>query len=229
MSATGAQKVKNPDYNDFFVAGLTGSGKDTVSDYLKGYYGMRKMRIAGTIKQIICEDLNMTFDELEESKRTNPDIRMKHHEVSAMLGNQKGSLVRTEQIAKHQSFDLNIVDDPERPIVVCDVRTMEEAEILLQNGWIGIFLERTTSEFRHESHFTENNMFQNGNIVELAEVYGDNMLVVFNASDIKPEKRFSMKKQLGPVVNIVELDENPNADALLEGIESQLHNWLDNK
>jgi hypothetical protein len=222
------EKRTNSDYVDVFVYGMTSSGKDTVSDYLKSYFGMRKMRIAGTIKQIICEDLGCTFEQLEEMKRANPEIRMKHHEVSEMLKNQHGSLNRTLQIALHESFDLNIVDDPEKAIVVCDVRTIEEATILLDNDWVGIFLERMTDEFRHAGHFTENNMFENGKIIELSNSldYADRMLLVFNDANNTMAARQELIAKLGPGVVVCTPAKGCTAPQLLETIDNHIGKWF---
>jgi adenylate kinase len=218
---------RNPEYVDMFVAGLTGSGKSTVASFLHSYYGMRKMRIAGTIKQIICEDLGVTPDELEERKRKDPAVRLKHHEVSQMLGNQHGSLNRTALIAAHESFDLTIVDDPENPIVVEDVRTKDEAIVLLDANWVGIFLERTTDEFRKADHFTENNMFDNGTIVELSNMldYGERMVVVFNGSMTKGE-RLEFIEKLSPDVTVASPPEKCTGEQLVEFVDMVLDKWL---
>lgn len=219
---------KNSNYVDIFVWGLTGAGKDTVADFLKSYYNMRKIRIAGTIKQIICEQLNVSFEELEAIKRSDPAIRDKHHEVSAWLGNQISSLNRTYQIAQHNSFDLQLCEDPEKALVVCDVRTIEEATILLDNDFVGIFLERLTDEYRRAGHFTENNMFTNGQLVELANTldYGERFVVVFNDSKTTPDERKKLIELLPDEVTFVYPPNDCNAQELLEAIDKELDKFL---
>lgn len=59
---------------NIIIVGLTGSGKDTIADDLVYNSDYFKLRIAGTIKQIICEKHELSETELEEVKRTNPVI-----------------------------------------------------------------------------------------------------------------------------------------------------------
>jgi hypothetical protein len=219
---------RNPEYVDVFVYGKIGSGKDTVADFLKSYYGTRKMRLAGTIKQVICEELGMTFEQLEEAKRANPEIRKKHHEWSLKLAQDDGSLIRTAQIARHESFDLNIVDDPERPIVVCDVTMLEQAVILLDNNWVGIFLDRTTDEFRDAAHVTEKNLFKNGQLIELSKTldYGERMLVVFNDEKSTRDERVALQQSLDKNVEICLPVKGCTAPQLLEAIDMKVSKWL---
>jgi hypothetical protein len=54
------------------------SDRDKLSeDYIK---------IADTIKRIICEKNNLTFDELEILKRSNPEFRKMHNVIGEYLG-----------------------------------------------------------------------------------------------------------------------------------------------
>ena len=219
---------KNSEYMDFFILGASGSGKDTVADFLKSYYNMRKMRLAGTIKQVICETYDLTFEELEEQKRADPNIRLKHHEVSTLLGGQKSSLNRTFQIARHESFDLNIVDDPERPIVVCDCRTFEEANVMLSENFVGIFLSRQSGEFKDPNHFTETNLFENGKLIELSETldFAENMIVVFNDKSDTKESIAEFTQKLNSNVTICTPLKNCNGIELVEAIDAHLNKWL---
>ena len=180
--------VQSEQKPDIFVFGLTGAGKDTVGNYIAEYYDYRKIRIAGTIKQIICEKYGFTPEELEKQKRLDPNIRMEHHNTSKMLGDQQGSLNRTRLITEHNTFDLQLVSDPEKPLFVLDCRTFDEALVLLEGGFYGIFLNRTTKEFKLDGHFTEGDLFKNGQLNELLEEWKDKILLVYNGdTDIRDE------------------------------------------
>ena len=211
---------------DFFVSGLTASGKDTVTNFLKEYFDYRKMRIAKTIKQIIMEKNDITFDELEELKRNNPEWREKHHEESAYL-TKESSLVRTKQIIKRTAIDYECVTNPDKQIIICDVRCNDEAGILFENEAIGIFLSRTTDEYKNAEHFTEKNMFTNGELIGLLKEFGETnkFIIIFNGSKNIEEKFMTdFKNEFGNELNsdLITLqffDREPNADELLNKID----------
>ena len=210
---------------DLFVWGLTGSGKDTLGNYFSSYYEYRKIRIAGTIKQIICEKFGYTPEELEIKKRTDPSLRLEHHLQSEHLGNQMGSLNRTHQIAVHKSFDLQLCSDAEKQLFVCDNRTYDESKILLDYDWTGIFLARTTTEFKKEGHFTEQNMFLNGELKKLAENHAHQMLIVFNDKDsnIVDIRTWLVGFTVQP--KYIHLP-NATAEQLIDAVDDALNNWF---
>lgn len=173
---------------DVFFYGMSGSGKDTASDFLKNIYNYRKIRIADTIKRIICEKENLTFEELEVQKRTNPLLRQLHHDVGDYLDSKDGTMNRIGQIIKHKALDfqyLSDIDKSEMNIVVCDVREKKEAEEFLKAGWIGICLSRKTSET--SNHRTDISMFDNCELDILKGKYPNQIFVVDN-QDYTPYK-----------------------------------------
>jgi hypothetical protein len=219
--------MKNPQFMDFFVAGLTGSGKTITADYIQSYYNCRHFRLAGTIKQIICEQNNITPEELEVLKRENPEWRQKHHDVSAVIGCPLTSMNRARLLATRRAFDFTIVNDPEKPIIIGDVRSEEEADILLFENFIGIFLARTTNEYQ-AGHWTDNSMFGDGSIERLSHSnneYADNMIVVFNGKQNLHERTEFVKK-LHPNTTVISFETPPNADQLIEAIDKALLKWI---
>ncbi len=167
-----------------FVYGMTGSGKDTVSNYLRDKHGFVKLRIADTIKRIICESYNLSFDELEEQKRINPELRKAHHIVSDILdgfsGKTQSSLNRVMQLINGKALDYQHISFEHTNKIICDVRTKEEMTMLLKAGWVGIFLTRTTEEFKQSGHFTENNAFGNDIIKNLYDYFLKSMYIIDN-------------------------------------------------
>jgi len=171
-----------------FTYGLSGSGKDTIANYLNKNNNFIKLRIADTIKRIICEAKNLTFAELEIQKRTNPELRELHHKVSQILddiaGMKQSSLNRLEQLINGTAFDYEINKFHDRcNKIIFDVRSKEEMIMLLNAGWVGIFLSRTSNEYKHSGHFTENDAFKNGLINELVKTYGEQIYVIYNDDD----------------------------------------------
>jgi len=164
-----------------FVYGMSGSGKDTIANYLKNSLGFMKLRIADTIKRIICEKCDLTFDELELQKRSNKSLRSLHHRVGEYLdtpidiylnnfNDNNGTTNRINQLINGTALDYQHFSDDfiqKTCKVICDVRTFEWSEQLLNAGWIGIFLTRTTPEFKESDNFTEQNIFSNGGIEKL--------------------------------------------------------------
>ena len=140
---------------NIFVYGLTGSGKDSVSNYLVENYGYFKLRIADTIKRVICEALNISSEELEEQKRTNSELRMLHHIVSQMFDDlakkPQSSINRVEQLINGKAFDFHNFSVQHDKVlkVICDCRTISEAKKFLEAGWTGIFLSRTTESVKN--------------------------------------------------------------------------------
>lgn len=182
QSTRNFKMLENP---DIFIAGLTSSGKTTVANYIIDYFDYRPLRNAGTIKQILCERYNCSFKQLEEMKRTDPKVRDAHHEVSAYL-TKEGTINRCGLIANRESFEFEFCKDPEKEILVHDVRDIEEASVYLKNDFIGIFLSRTTSDYVIGGHWTDNNMFMNGDIIKLSNTddFAERMILVLNGGQV---------------------------------------------
>ena len=202
---------------DFFVSGKIGSGKDTIADFLKSYFGYYKFRIADTIKRIITERRNVSFEELEELKRSNPEIRDEHTDIGDWLG-ASSNLNRVNLLVNKTALDWTNLDT-DKNFVVCDVRSLDEAEILLDNDVYGIFLSRTTQEYSKTEHWTEQNIFINGVIYELIKKYGDRCILVLNGGDYDMEKiKESIDFNIGEP-HIITFDTEPNSTELLEKID----------
>ncbi len=228
-----AREVKPIELNkpDFFVAGLTGAGKDTIVNYLKDYFDYRKMRLAKTIKTIICEKNDLTFDELENLKRTNQEFRVKHHEESLYL-TKESSLVRAKQIARRTSMDFECVSNPEKQVAVCDVRCADEAGILLEHDFIGLFLSRTTDEFKDSAHYTEQNLFHNGQLLGLIEDFpGNTFVIVLNSVEQETEfleklNKLILDQELENII-ILTFEGNPTEEQLIEKIDEVVSDLID--
>ena len=213
---------------DIFVAGLTASGKDTIANYLKSFYDYRKIRLAGTIKQVICEKRNISPEELEELKREFPEVREHHHLVSDYM-TEEAALNRAGLIRDRKAFDFEIVDDKERQVVVCDVRTLKEAEVLFDNesSFYGIFLSRTTNEYKNSAHYTENNIFTNGQLEQIISKYGTKCIIVLNGGKYNLTKlRESITEENGEPI-FVEFELLPTAEDLISSIDSVINFLID--
>lgn len=189
---------------DVFLYGLSGSGKDTIANYLRDEYGYLKMRLAKTIKQIICETNNIEFDMLDIQKRTNPELRIAHWEMGKILDNisqqQTGkdhSLNRLNHILNKTSIEFEILKCiDELPVVICDTRIQDEIETILNFHKelrlkhntsdpmaVGIFLAKNPEEFVGDGkHKTEQNFFQNGLLEKWIEKYSGKvpLYLIFN-------------------------------------------------
>lgn len=181
-------KIHGIIFPNIFIWGLSGSGKDTLSNFMVEEFGYLKVRIADTIKRIIMEQENLTFEELEEQKRINPELRNRHHEVGLYMDAKDGTKHRIGQIIRRKALD--IVNLPEeirnKNMVVCDCRGIEEAKQFLDAGWYGIYLNRKPNEYRNEKHWTEKDMFENGDLKELLSKYGNKNILCFNNQQTYP-------------------------------------------
>ena len=149
--------------HNFFIWGLSGSGKDTIANHLHESYNYLKIRIADTVKRIICEKENLTFDELEIKKRNNPDLRKMHNFIGRFLDDTNGTTYRINQLIDgtaldYQFFEKEYIQNVSK--VAFDCRSIEWCEQFIKAGWTGLFLTRTTQEFKDSGHFTENNIFE---------------------------------------------------------------------
>lgn len=201
---------------DFFISGKIGSGKDTIADYLKSYFGYYKFRIADTIKRIICEKRNISFDELEVLKRSNPEIRNEHTDTGDWLGIET-NINRCELLTNRKALDwqnLNISN----PFVVCDARSLQESEIFLKTGAYGIFLSRLTEEYSKITHWTETNLFTNGVLKQLINDYPEQIIVVLNGGEYNEEELNEIENNM---FSLIKFDtENITGEMLLEAIDS---------
>lgn len=166
---------------NIFIEGCSGSGKDTLANYFRDIHGYFKIRIADTIKRIICETENLTFDELEAQKRNNPELRLLHNEVGKYLDSKNGTVNRINQIINRVALDFQHIKNIEKiKICVCDARGYENAEQLLKAGFLGFFLIRDPREFGNPEHWTEKTLSRDRKIIELAKQYYKQMIIVFN-------------------------------------------------
>ena len=142
--------------------GLSGSGKDTIANFLEYELNYFKIRIAGTIKQIIQENRNMSEDELEEAKRIHSNIRQEHHDVGNYLG--LGTINRVKLIISGKVNEFKYKQSYQS-VVVHDGRGLDrEIKLFLENpDWICIFLSRNNydKEFRNTQHWTEEGSIEN--------------------------------------------------------------------
>lgn len=214
--------IENP---DLFVAGLTSSGKTTISNHIAEYYNYRQLRNAGTIKQILCERNGWSPEELEEQKRKDPKVRDAHHEVSAYLG-KESTLNRCRLLAERKAFEFENCPDPEKQLLITDVRDHEESAIYLEHGFYGIYLSRSTTEYS-AGHWTDGNMFMNGKVVELSNTddFAERMIVVLNGGTL-PE---DFHEKINPNVVIIELPENPTGGQLIEYLDNVLEELIENE
>lgn len=154
---------------NIFLYGLSGAGKDTIANYLRDNYEYLKLRIAGTIKQYVFETYGFkTQEEFEAAKRTNPDVRLSHNifgntydKEGIDRSNREASINRLNDLINRTALEFEIMDGMQyHDICIVDVRTFDEAKILLDNGYNGIFLTRQNKkEFAKKDHKTEQNIF----------------------------------------------------------------------
>ena len=181
MSQSNISQLKK--FPNIFVCGLSGSGKDTVTNYVKDNYGYIPFRLAETIKRIITEKRGITFDELEVLKRKFPEIRKEHNDVSTEL-TLNAFYTRMQQIVDRTCMEFQILPEfwKNNPIIVRDVRAKHEIEFFLQNGYIGIFLERRTGEYQQKEHYTEWDVISSGAIDEYRKQFFGQCITLDNTS-----------------------------------------------
>ena len=156
-----------PIYPNIFLYGLSGAGKDTIANYLRDNYGYIKLRVAGTIKQIIMETNNLVdLDDLEYQKRLKPEIRKAHNLLGTILdsvgelkSNPPSSKNRLRLLVRERSLESEMIKDYHTyPKVICDVRTEDELNYILSHtgNYIGILLKRQNrGEYADKKHKTE--------------------------------------------------------------------------
>lgn len=173
-----------------FFCGLSGSGKDTLANYFRDTHGYLKFRLAGTIKQIITEKGHFSFSQIDELKRTNENIRKDHWIVGDWMGADGNAVMqRIKNICDRDSveFDMLPTDLRGNPICICDVRRDFEIRMLLERGFVGVFLTRTTEELKENQHSTEINMFKNGLVKNAVEKFPGQCVLVYNNGEAKED------------------------------------------
>lgn len=168
---------------NIFLWGLSGAGKDTIANHIKyNHDNWLILRLASTVKRIICETQNIPYYRLETEKRLNPELRKMHNYVGRMLDKYKGTNNRLSQLMHYSAFDYENIKHPEKyNRIIIDIRSEEHVDTLLNNGWIGIFLTRySNAEYRDATHHTEQNLFLNGTFPYLVLKFGLRVLVIDN-------------------------------------------------
>lgn len=165
--------VRKQDKQIVFVYGMSGSGKDTISNHLRDYHRFMKLRLAKVIKEIITEKNLINMDQLDDLKRNDPYYRTQHHVFSEELRKDckiPYNLSRCYQLLIGESVEFEIIKNDFKNYVFCDVRTIEETSMLLSAGAIGLFLTReNTKEYKDNKHFTEKDMFSDERFIELVK------------------------------------------------------------
>lgn len=205
---------------NLFVYGQSGSGKDIIADYFRDNHLYLKFKCAGTIKQIISEKEGLTASELEEKKRLDERIRKLHWKTGDWMGSDHNAVLnRLSNIIHRDSIEFEILPSQYKgsPIIIDDVRLVNEAEYLLHHGFVGIFCTRTTSEFKEGKHKTENDLFKNGKALELVNKYPNQCTVILN-SQFPDYEEFektlgSLGKNFTNALNIIAMY-NPTGDQL---------------
>jgi hypothetical protein len=175
--------MKTNQMPNFFIYGLSGSGKDSIANYLADSYAYVNLKLSRTVKQIICERLNITFNELEILKRENSEIRAMHNEVGNFLDKYNGSINRLKQLIDGRAFDFDYISkDTSR--VISDIRAKEWINILLEAGWKGLFLSRKPNEFQNKQHKTEFYIFDDNEYLNsILEKYNKQIIIIDNNID----------------------------------------------
>ena len=173
---------------NIFLYGLSGAGKDTIANYLRDNYEYLKLRIAGTIKQYVFETYGFkTQEEFEAAKRANPDVRLAHNifgnaydKEGIDRSNKEASVNRLNDLINRTALEFEIMDGMQyHNICIVDVRTFDEAKILLNAGYTGIFLTRQNKkEFAKKDHKTEQNIFS-----QIEQLPNNNHIIIIRNHD----------------------------------------------
>lgn len=169
--------------------GLSGSGKDTIANELEVQADYFKIRIAGTIKQIIQEKHNFSENELEEAKRTRPEIREEHHIIGNYLDSFNATINRVKMIINGKVTDFKYKQDYQA-VVVCDGRGLErEVKLFLeQPDWVCIFLSRNNydTEYKNDNHWTEAGSIENSlKFIEENKFHEKSIIIINNKKEYK--------------------------------------------
>lgn len=175
VDSTGFQK-------NVILFGLSGSGKDTIANNLEHDLDYFKIRIAGTIKQIIQEKYSLSETELEEVKRVNSEVREEHHTIGNYLDSFDGTTNRVNMIISGKLLEFKYKHQHQQ-VVVCDGRGLErEVKLFLENpDWVCIFLSRTNydSEHRNENHWTEHGSIHKSlDFIKENDLYDKSIIII---------------------------------------------------
>lgn len=186
--------MENTFQKNIVLFGLSGSGKDTIANHLNYDLDYFKIRIAGTIKQIIQEKRNLSIEELEEQKRLNPEIRQEHHDVGEYLG--AATINRVKMIINNTVTDFQYKQEHQL-VVVCDGRGLEREIKLFLNepNWICIFLSRNNydNEFRNNSHWTEHGTIENSlEFIEKNNFHTKSIIIINNKEKYELNEKYSL-------------------------------------
>ena len=219
---------------NIFIYGMSGSGKDTIANFLQSKYDFIKLRIAGTIKQYVYETYGFkSLKEFEEAKRLIPNIRIAHHtfgyqykKEGELLSKEDASLNRLDLIINRELLEFEIDKNLDaKPICICDVRRMCEIEKLLAAGWLGIFLTRTTNEYKDVKHATDQSIFANGEFMNLLNSDKYNNQIILIANDDKP--LIDQETKFKP--NCFNFETDGSKELLLSTIDNIINNIHDAK
>jgi hypothetical protein len=210
-----------------FVYGQSGAGKDTFSNYLRDEYKFLKLRIAGTIKQLIAELQDVPFSKLEHIKRLDPNIRIMHQS----FGDQYFSALRNrvKLLTNGETRDFEIIPkDSYNGVVVCDVREFAEVEILLEAGFTGVFLNRLPKTEYTNKHRSDVDFFDSPEFIPTMNKYPD-LLKIIVLNDDDPKRNRNINELIdndftGLQLSVVEIKEPSQYDTLIkETIDSYMY------
>ena len=221
--------VKMMDTNyDIIISGKIASGKDTIAEMLRTNKDYKVFRLSGTIKQIIMEKHNLNHIQLENLKRTNPDIRKEHHTVGEFLSeyyekSDDYSNMRLKQLMNRTAFDLYNIKNKDK-LCISDIRTLSNIQTTFDNvnkPTKIILLSRSSVEYRkkiaNNNHYTDIDLFTEDNLKIIINHY-------FNVLD---ENRRNMIKLIF-VLNDDDKNININTEKLLNKLISIMNNTKNN-
>lgn len=167
--------------------GLSGSGKDTIANDLELNYDYFKIRIAGTIKQIIQEKHLFSEEELEQAKRIQAELRQEHHDVGNYLGIATTNRVKLIINGKVAEFKYK---QSYQPIVVHDGRGLDNEVLLFlqETDWVCIYLSRSNydKEFRNKNHWTEQGSIEKSlEFIKKHNLYDKSIIIINDKEQIE--------------------------------------------
>lgn len=205
---------------NIFIEGCSGSGKDTLANFFESR-DYKKIRIADTIKRIICEMKNLTFEELEEQKRINPELRLLHNFWGKILDSDNGTNNRISQIINGTALDLCRNNSP---LCVCDCRGYDNVMQFLNVGFIGIFLSRNINEYGNPDHWTESTIIKTNSLLQIPLHLRGNCIIVFNDYYENSEIITRLNEQHFHCMDLTG-EKSKDAPTFIENFESKLKQY----